>query len=100
MDEESNKGMKAQLRHRRGNPALPLPIPQLEAMFQMLRTELETTPCDNSRRLTQLWLLSRGHDVRSVFAWLERHGGFCDCEVLLNVEDSVEEAKEALRLPN
>ena len=90
MDEDSNKGLKAQLRHRRRNPALPLPIPQLEAIVPDVEDRAGNHALrQNSRRLTQLWLVSRGHDVRSVFAWLERPGGFCDCEVLFNVEDYV-----------
>jgi Protein of unknown function (DUF2695) len=102
MDERSMKRLNAQNRRhlRNAAAALPLPIPELDAMFQMLSSELETRHCDHSRRLTRVWLESRGHDVQTVFAWLERHGGFCDCEVLFNVEDTVEEAKLALHLPN
>jgi hypothetical protein len=76
--------------------ALPLPIDELKAMFDMLDVELPLHGCDHSRRLTRVWLKKRGHDVDAVFTWLDTQGGFCDCEVLNNVEQNVDEAKRAL----
>lgn len=52
---------------------------------------------DHSRRITKAWLAGRGHDADTVFAWLDTQGGFCDCEILANVEQEVDEAKKASR---
>lgn len=102
MDEATKKRLKSQVRdHQRkaALAALPLPIPELEAMFDMLNVELPVRGCDHSRRLTEAWLRRRGHDVEAVFAWLDTQGGYCDCEVLANVEERVEDAKKASRTP-
>jgi hypothetical protein len=61
-------------------------------MFDMLDVELRRQDCDHSRRLTKAWLVSRGHNVDTVFAWLDDNGGFCDCEALANSEQYFEEA--------
>ena len=100
MDKASRKRLKKLLREQERNAALralPLAIPELEAMFDMLDVELPLKGCDHSRRLTKAWLVSRGHDVESVFAWLDEHGGYCDCEVLGNVEQHFNDAKSASR---
>lgn len=102
MDEATKKRLKSQVRdHQRkaALSALPLPIAELEAMFDMLNVELPRQGCDHSRRITEAWLVGRGHDVPSVFAWLDTQGGFCDCEVLANVEEEFDEAKKASRTP-
>lgn len=75
--------------------ALPLPVVELGAMFDMLDAELSKQSCDHTRRLTRRWLETRGHNVDVVFAWLDDHRVFCDCEVLVNSEEDVAEAKRA-----
>ncbi len=79
MDKASRQRLKKHLRdqeHSAALRALPLAIAELDAMFDMLDVELPLEGCDHTRRLTQAWLVSRGHDVDSVFAWLDEHGGF------------------------
>lgn len=90
-----NKQLKTQWRDQQRKhalAALPLPVQDLKAMFDMLDAELPSKGCDHTRRLTQAWLASRGHDVERVFEWLDTQGGFCDCEILANVEDRVDDA--------
>jgi hypothetical protein len=89
------KNLKAQWRDQQRKAALaalPLPVAELKAMFDMLDAELPAQGCDHSRRLTQAWLAGRGHDVERVFKWLDTHGGFCDCEILANVEERLDDA--------
>jgi hypothetical protein len=100
MDDATKKRLKAHVRdqeRRAALAALPLPLSELEAMFDMLDIELGTHRCDHTRRHTQAWLQSRGHDVDAVFAWLDTQGGYCDCEILANVEENVDDAKKASR---
>lgn len=102
MDKPSKKRLKALVRdHQRkaALAALPLPATELAAMFDMLNIELPLQGCDHTRRITKGWLAGRGHDVESVFDWLDTQGGYCDCEVLANVEEKVEEAKKASKDP-
>jgi hypothetical protein len=41
--------------------------------------------CTGTLVLSERWIGGRGHDVASVVSWLRDNGGYCDCEVLLNV---------------
>jgi hypothetical protein len=98
MDAAKKKRLKTQWRDQQrksAQAALPLSVTDLKAMFDMLDVELPQTGCDHTRRLTEAWLRSRGHDVESVFAWLDTQGGYCDCEVLANVEEKVDDESKA-----
>ncbi len=98
MDPAEKKRRKTEWRDQQRKAAfaaLPLPVAELKALFDMLDVELPRKGCDHSRRLTQTWLINRGYDVERVFAWLDTHGGFCDCEVLANVEERVDDATKA-----
>ena len=57
----------------------------LWALFDSLDESI-AEGCDHSLRLTARFLASRGIAVESVVPWLGEYGGFCDCEVLANVE--------------
>jgi hypothetical protein len=95
MDEKHKKEMLREWReeHRAAARAdFPLPARLLRAMFEMLNRELPIDGCDHSRRLTERWLEHNGHLVSAVCAWLDEHGGYCDCEVLANVEQHVDDA--------
>jgi hypothetical protein len=95
MDAARKKQLKTQWRDEQRTTAfaaLPLPVRELKAMFDMLDVELPRKGCDHSRRLTRAWLHLHGHDVERVFAWLDTQSGFCDCEVLANVEQQVHDA--------
>lgn len=66
--------------------ALPLPKETLWALFDYLNDVL-ADGCDHSLRLTTQFLASQDVAPESVIPWLGAHGGFCDCEVLFNVEE-------------
>lgn len=72
--------------------AFPIPASRLREMFDMLDHALPTSGCDHTRKLTGAWLEAKELPVDAVFAWLDGLGGFCDCEVLANVEQLVDEA--------
>lgn len=72
--------------------AFPLPPRVLKALFNHLDVALPKEGCDHSRRITQSWLQDLGHPVEPVFKWLDDNGGFCDCEVLANVEETFDDA--------
>ena len=101
MDEAEKKRLKSEWRQKQREAAfaaLPLPFTELKAMFDMLDIEFPRQGCDHTRRITKAWLTGRGHDVDRVFAWLDTQGGYCDCMILANVEQQVEEAARALHL--
>jgi hypothetical protein len=58
----------------------------MRGLFDMLDRELPRKGCDHSRRLTSAYLAEHGLASEQFSQWLDKHGGFCDCEVLANVE--------------
>ena len=70
----------------------PLPAEKLRALFDAVDVGLADAPCDHSRRIVEAWLSERKLPAKPVLHWLDGLGGFCDCEVLANVEQAFEEA--------
>lgn len=66
---------------------MPLSKEDLAALFNHLDHAL-VEGCDHSLRLTRAFLASRSLAEDTIVPWLGEYGGFCDCEVLANVEDS------------
>ena len=69
---------------------MPISFKDLGALFDHLDVELGNEECDHTPRMTKAFLGSRKLDTEAILPWLEEYGGFCDCEVLANVEDSWE----------
>lgn len=87
---EERKAMLRDVKQRQRAEAearLPLPRSDLTALFDFLDSRLESEDCDHTLRLTREFLRERSVPEEPVVAWLGEHGGFCDCEVLSNVED-------------
>jgi hypothetical protein len=58
----------------------------LAGLFGHLGERLDQGRCDNTMRLAAKYLSDKCGDLDEALDWLARRGGFCDCEVLLNVE--------------
>jgi hypothetical protein len=71
--------------------ALPGPIEEMRALFDHLDRWLGEQPCDHTRQATDDYL--RQHDLaqEAYLAWFDTHGGFCDCEILANCEERLDE---------
>lgn len=65
---------------------MPLEKDELESLIEYLEVELEQNGCAHNMQLTETWLSNTNHDKNSVIAALFAQGGFCDCEVMYNVE--------------
>lgn len=56
-------------------------------LFDYLDIQLSTKGCNHTTDLTRAFLVERGiSNQAQVIEWLADNGGFCDCEVLANVE--------------
>ncbi len=66
--------------------SIPMSKEALRELFDQLDGGL-SQGCDHSLRLTTTFLEHKNLDVQRVVPWLREHGGYCDCEVLANVED-------------
>ncbi len=72
--------------------SLPVDACVLKRLFDYLDQRLSDAPCDNTLKYVQEFIAKNCLDAMAIVSWLNRHGGFCDCEVLANVEDVVEDA--------
>ncbi|ATQ78647.1 DUF2695 domain-containing protein [Massilia violaceinigra] len=66
---------------------MPISREHLAGLFDHLDAALGREPCQHTLRLTRLFLTSHSLPEATVVPWLGQYGGYCDCEVLANVED-------------
>lgn len=69
--------------------SMPLSIEALRGLFDYLDNALESG-CDHTAEKTLAYLSSRSLDPDAVVPWLRELGGYCDCEILANVEEKFE----------
>lgn len=72
----------------------------LEASMPLSKTDLrdllnyldrpERLVCYHALKETIVFLRSRALNPETIVPWLGEHGGFCDCEVLANLENEFE----------
>jgi len=76
---------------------LPMSEDKFIQLFELLDAELHECGCDHDLKLTEQILVNlEVKDVLSVLAWLKEQGGYCDCEVMMNVEQKFEYLDESL----
>lgn len=64
----------------------PINIKLLYGLFGYLGKKLGTEECKNDLRLSVAYLKENGvENLDGVVDWLKSNGGYCDCEVLMNV---------------
>ncbi|WP_321476174.1 DUF2695 domain-containing protein [uncultured Paludibaculum sp.] len=66
---------------------LPASRQQLKALIDWVDGHLEDG-YDHSLRYTVEYIRTNDLDEPGTLEWLRKHGGYCDCEVVMNVEDS------------
>lgn len=73
---------------RRFEASLPMTKLQFATLFDALDQILETHDCDHTNQHTRNILRTmKLPNIEIVITWLQEYGGYCDCEVLWNVED-------------
>ena len=71
--------------------SLPMDRENFIKLFDYLDLELGDKGCDDTNKLTQTFLSQIGvENLNAVLEWLAKHGGYCDCEILANVEEQFE----------
>ena len=65
---------------------MPLDQAQLESLLDHVDTAVAAQGCDHSRKATDAWATQYGVDLDRLYEGLEEYGGFCDCEVVMNVD--------------
>ena len=69
---------------------MPLSKENLAALFDHLDAVLPVEGCDHSARLTCAFLQTQQLPQAPILEWLASYGGYCDCEILANVEQAWE----------
>ena len=65
---------------------MPISKAELAQLFEHLDAAL-AGGCEHTLRFTRAFLASRQLPEATIVPWLGEYGGFCDCEVLANVEE-------------
>ena len=63
----------------------PVPAPG-ECLFCYLERSVESYGC-RGHQGAERWRDAQPTPMPGLTTWLQRHGGFCDCEVMMNVWD-------------
>ena len=66
--------------------SLPATREQIEDLFDYIDKRTQTEPCEHNLRFTMQFLMERRLDMPKIMSWLNENGGYCDCEVLQNIE--------------
>jgi hypothetical protein len=75
-------------KHRAEEEAkLPLSKAELKALFQYVDHRLDERGCDHTLTHTLEFIAQRNLRPETIVPWLNEYGGYCDCEVIANVEE-------------
>ncbi len=67
---------------------LPLPKETFQKLFDFLEEKLSENNCDDKLKFTVEFFENNNiQNSVEVTEWLNENGGYCDCEVLNNVEE-------------
>lgn len=70
---------------------LPMERKLFENLFDYLDNNLEKNGCDDTNKLTVQFLEKKKlKNIETILMWLTENGGYCDCEILANVEEKFE----------
>ena len=77
---------------RKVRDSLPVPVAAMKALFDYVDSELLQQKCDNTLRHAREFIRNQGLPEDRVVQWLEDNHGYCNCEVIFNSEEILEDA--------
>ncbi len=80
--------VKEIVRQEKAIEKMPISPSDLAKLFDILDERLGVDWCDHTKKITSQFLESRNLNANEIFPWFEEYGGYCDCEILANVEES------------
>jgi len=93
MDKNESKKILRELKEQKKvefEQSLPMSRDLFEELFDFLDEQVEKNGCGHTLEITISFLDQRKIPNETVLNWLEDHGGYCDCEVLMNVQNTFE----------
>ncbi len=92
---ERRKQIKRDLRENakiKFENSLPMSRQYFIQLFDFLNKKLSEYGCDDSLKLTTEFLQQKCVEkINETESWLQENGGYCDCEVLYNIEEMFDE---------
>ena len=68
--------------------SLPMSSENFKSLFDYLDKQLTKNGCDHNFKFSLNYLQSLElNNIDNIIKWLGENGGYCDCEILANVED-------------
>lgn len=77
---------------RKQRESFPAPMLLLKGLFDFLDLRLSENGCDDTLTFTREYIRQSAMNEDETIRGLAQQGGFCDCEVLNNVESLVADA--------
>lgn len=71
---------------------LPVPAPMMKALFDFINKKLASSECNHSLYHANEFIKVNRLPKDAVISWLEKAGGYCDCEAIYNAEELLEDA--------
>ena len=87
MDKKAMKKAYKEKELKEFKESLPMKETDFLPLFDFLDHELGQTECAGDLSLLQKYCVKENLDYPSLKEWFKKYGGFCDCEILANVED-------------
>lgn len=88
MDKDERRRLKAGFKKAERADArsrMVLDAEQLDELLDFVEAEVESVGCDHSLRAARVWAVANEIDPEVLAESLGHFGGYCDCEVVLNV---------------
>ena len=70
--------------------SLPIEKELIIELFDYLDYELGKQNCDNDYKIAISFFKKKGIKNDKIFQWFKENGGYCDCEILSNIEGKFE----------
>ena len=93
-EKERRNTIKRQLKNRgkeEVSNSLPISVYKINKLFDYLDEKLGVYGCDDTLKLAVSFIDENNLPKDSLIKWLNENGGYCDCEVLANVEEIISE---------
>jgi len=72
---------------------------QVEALCSFVDSRITIDDCDHTHRFTREWAATAGVDWDDLLDLLEEYGGYCDCEVVMNLPEDGDRTTKAIKAP-
>jgi malonyl CoA-acyl carrier protein transacylase len=93
-EKERRNAIKRQIKNQEKENilnSLPISVDKINELFDYLDEQLGEYDCDDTLNLTVNFIEENSLPKDSLISWLNENGGYCDCEVIANIEEIINE---------